>query len=104
MIRVKLRPLDFRTIRLSIYPVTLLTALGWTYRFRRGDYYRGGCPLHRSTHATSRCLSIKGEFWFCHKCRRGGDVIALAAELWRVPLLEAAHDLCDEFSLPKVYL
>lgn len=104
MIRVKLRPIDFRQIRLQIYPITLLMAAGWSYRFRRGDYYRGGCPLHRSSHVTSRCLSIKGEFWYCHKCKRGGDVIELAANLYHVEKLEAAHFLCEEFGLRKVYI
>lgn len=104
MIRVKLRPIDFRQIRLQIYPITLLIAAGWTYRFRRGDYYRGSCPIHRSTHSTSRCLAIKGEYWYCHKCKNGGDVIELAARLYHCSRLEAAHAICDEFSILKVYV
>jgi hypothetical protein len=47
---------------------------------------------------------VKGDGWFCHKCKRGGDVIDLAAALMRLAPVEAAAELCRSLGLAVPYL
>jgi len=51
------------------------SAVGPLTHRANGDW-RGGCPWHGSRSGT--CLSVfdSGRAWYCHSCRRGGDLVA----------------------------
>lgn len=104
MTEVKMRPLDFRIIRMAVRPIDVLLRMGWTPRYHCGSVYRGGCPVHRSTSRSSRSLVCNGGVWYCHKCRAGGDAVRLVALLRGISDLAAAHAICDEHAVTKPYL
>jgi DNA primase len=69
---------------------------GWQPRTRRGEQWRGRCPLHGSTSPTSRCFAVhlgKGVF-HCFRCGAGGNALDLYAAATRQPLYPAAVELC----------
>jgi hypothetical protein len=92
-------PIDFADLRDQVTCHRVLASEGWVATSDRSSTVRGPCPLHRSRSHRSRSLALTGPHWYCHYCKRGGDVIDLWAELHGLPLLEAAHDLAERFSL-----
>jgi hypothetical protein len=45
------------------------------------------CPIHEEVEASCKVYPTSAQGWFCYgeSCRRGGDVVTLAAELARIP-------------------
>jgi len=89
--------IDFRAVRYGVPIREALALLGWRPRVIIGPYWRGGCPVHRSTDRTSRCFSVQTVFglWFCHKCHAGGNVLDLYARVKALDLHAAARELCE---------
>lgn len=98
------RPLDLRLLRDLIRPLQVLAALGWVPKSRERASVRGPCPVHVSRSAGSRSFSVGDTWWRCHSCRAHGDGVALWAAVRRVPVLEAAYQLCREFQIAPPYL
>jgi CHC2 zinc finger len=86
--------LDFEAIKCRITVPHALGLIGWRYREARGDNYRGPCPIHGRPGQPDRSFSVTSTEWYCHKCRKGGDVLLLWAAIHHAGLYTAAVDLC----------
>jgi len=92
-------PIDFAKVKEQLTCKRVLMSEGWQAVSEFRDTVRGPCPLHRSRSKRSRSMALTGPVWYCHYCKRGGDVIDLWAEMRSLTLLEAAHDLVNRFCL-----
>jgi transposase len=98
-------PIDFAQLRQQITMEQLLRELGWWDCLRGSSTQRRGpCPIHGSKDTTSRCFSVnlhKNIFQcFDAACAAKGNVLDLWAQRNRLPLLDAARDLAQRFTLP----
>lgn len=103
-IRIIRRPIDFRRICEQVSARQVLDRIGWVPQWRSAEKARGPCPLHGSSSPRSRSLATDGPGWYCHKCRRCGDSVALYAALGGLDMYGAALELCAEFGLDVPYL
>ena len=88
--------IDFNRLRSEITMERVLTQLNFQPTQRTGNQLHGPCPIHGSTSATSRSLSVSLDSgrYYCHKCGSHGNQLELWAAVNRIPLYEAARDLC----------
>lgn len=66
-----------------------------------GDQLRGPCPIHGSHSPTSRSFSVhlsKNTFR-CFKCGATGNQLDLWVAVSKLPLHEAARDLCQRLGI-----
>lgn len=99
------RPVDFAALKSRVRPIQVLTLHGWQYMIRRGDAYRGPCPLTACASRHPRIFSATAQLWHCHKCGWGGDAVALHQWLAGHPdPLTAALDLCEQLGIDPPYL
>ncbi len=96
--------LDFDTIKREIPLSEVLDMLGWRPVWQRLPQQRGACLLHTSDRPRSRSFAVNGEGWYCHKCKKGGDVITLWMLLNGLEAAPAAISLCKALSRPIYYL
>jgi DNA primase len=63
---------------------------------RSGEQWYGRCPLHASASARGRSFSVNVAVgrYFCHRCRSHGNPLELWAAATKLPLHQAAIDLC----------
>jgi len=90
--------IDFQEVRILVPITRALDALGWQEVCRYVGYQlRGQCPIHGSTNPRSRSFAVHTRLnrWFCHSCKRRGDVIDLWALMNGLSIAEAARELCD---------
>jgi DNA primase len=75
----------------------VLGLLGWQPRTRCGEQWRGGCPLHGSQSATSRCFAVHvgKKVYHCFRCGAAGNALDLYAAVTGQPLYQAARELCQ---------
>jgi DNA primase len=99
-----MRPVDFTKVKELVSIKQVCDLLGWRAVCKEPSAQRGPCPVHRSTDPESRSFAVNSEGWFCHSCKRGGDQIRLYAEVHRLPVLEAAIELCKAFAVDVPYL
>jgi transposase-like protein len=95
--------IDFAAVRVAITIAAVLELLGaGPVQPSRGGQYRGPCPLHGSTAATSRCFSadLDRHIFHCFKCGRSGNVLDLWAQANRQNIYDAALDLCQRLAIP----
>jgi DNA primase len=88
--------IDFRAARAQLGLAEVLGLVGFTPSVRRGEQWRGPCPVHRSRTPASRSFAAhlgKG-VWHCFKCGAGGNVLDLWVVLTRQALHVAVIDLC----------
>jgi len=66
-----------------------------------GDERRGPCPIHGSNSAASRSFSanIRKHTFRCFKCGAGGNQLDLWVAISKLPLHEAARDLCQRLAI-----
>jgi DNA primase len=88
--------IDYRQLRAQAPLTAVLELLGWQPRTRRGEQWRGPCPLHGSRSATSRCFAahVGKQVFHCFGCGAGGNALDLWAAATRQALYAAALDLC----------
>ena len=87
---------DFNVLRTEIAMEQVLNQLGFQPRSRSGNQLHGPCPIHGSTSSGSRTFSVNldsGRYYF-HKCQSHGNQLELWAAVNKLPLYEAAIDLC----------
>lgn len=99
---VTARPaIDFAAVRSALNLADVLDLLGFQPRTRRGAQLRGPCPLHGSTHATSRCFSVNVEQqnFQCFKCGRAGNALDLWTHATGQTPYDAAVDVCHRLNL-----
>ena len=80
----------------------VLGLLGFQPRTTHGAQQRGPCPLHGSSHGTSRCFSVNtsDHIFHCFKCGRSGNPLDLWAQANRQTPYDAAVDLCQRLNIP----
>ncbi len=86
--------IDYPDLKCLISVPHALGLLGWKAVEVHGNRCRGPCPIHGSTSPASRSFSVTTTEWYCHKCKKGGDVLLLWAGVKGLSLYPAALDLC----------
>jgi putative transposase len=94
--------IDFDAVKATVTMAAVLALLGFQPNSTRGAQQRGGCPLHGSSHGTSRCFSahLGKNVFHCFKCGRSGNALDLWALANRLTPYDAAIDLCQRLHLP----
>jgi DNA primase len=89
--------IDFNRLRREITMEQVLEQLSFKPTSRTGNQLHGPCPVHGSSSGESRSLSVNLETgrYYCHKCHSHGNQLELWAAVNRLPLYEAARDLCQ---------
>lgn len=67
----------------------------------KGAHLRGQCPI--CDHPSERAFSVTpkiGRWWCFGRCKSGGDVIELVAQVNQVSHYEATKQLAAHFGLP----
>jgi len=87
---------DFNVLRTEITMEQVLNQLGFQPTSRSGNQLHGPCPVHGSTSSDSRTFSVNLESgrYYCHKCESHGNQLELWAAVNKLPIYEAAIDLC----------
>lgn len=89
--------IDFNQLRNEITMKEVLRQLNFESISRTGAQLRGPCPIHGSTSPQSRSFSVnlsEGRY-YCHKCHSKGNQLELWAAVHKMPIYEAAVDLCQ---------
>lgn len=60
------------------------------------------CPLHGGENPTSFSVSKDGQVFFCFSCGRGGDVVSLVKELYRLDFKDALKYLAQKAGIAEV--
>ena len=91
--------LDFSRLNSLLRASAVLDRLALPATVVYGLTWRGKCPFHASGNPKSRSLHVDlgRNVWFCHKCRRGGNLIGLWADVRAVTMYAAAHQIAAEF-------
>lgn len=93
--------IDFAELRNSIRIADVLRLAGFEAADTLGDQLRGPCPIHDSSSPTSRSFSVnvsKNTFR-CFKCGASGNQLDLWVAISKLPLHEAARDLCERLGM-----
>jgi DNA primase len=87
---------DFDRVRREIPMEQVLHLLGFEPSSRSGVQWYGRYPLHESRSGRHRCFSVNVALgrYFCHGCRSHGNQLELWAAATKLPLHQAALDLC----------
>jgi DNA primase len=84
----------------------VLRLIGYRAVEPQGDEFRGPCPIHDSTSAGSQSFAanINKNAFHCFKCGAKGNQIDLWAAVSKLPLFDAARDLCEKagIDVPEV--
>jgi len=74
----------------------VLNLLGFQPLQRSGVQWYGSCPLHEPTSRRRRSCSVNLTLgrYFCHRCHSHGNQLELWAAVTRLPLHQAAIELC----------
>jgi DNA primase len=89
--------IDFHKLRTKITMEQVLTLIAFEPTCRAGSQWHGPCPIHRSQSTSSRSLSVNlstGRY-YCHKCHSHGNQLEFWAAIKRLPIYDAAIDLCQ---------
>ena len=89
-------PIDFALARAQLRLADVLPLAGFTPSTRRGQQWRGPCPVHRSRRSASRSFAahLGKDLWHCFACGAGGNALDLWVALTDQPLHAAVLDLC----------
>jgi DNA primase len=87
---------DFDRIRTEIKMEQVLDLLGFQPSSRSGAQWYGSCPLHERGLRRRRSFSVNVAIgrYCCHRCHSCGNQLELWAAATRLPLRQAAIDLC----------
>jgi DNA primase len=89
--------IDYDRVRTEITMEHVLDLLGFQSSNRSGVQWYGSCPLHESTPGRRRrsfSANVAIGRYFCHGCRSHGNQLELWAAATKLPLHQAAIDLC----------
>ena len=91
--------IDFKRLNLELPALEVLRLLRLECYAVTGGYWRGRCPFHPPSPRRSRSFQVSRErrLYYCHNCKRVGDLIDLAAHVWQVTMWTAAKRLADQF-------
>ena len=88
---------DFDRVRTEITMEQVLSLLGFRPSTRSGVQWYGSCPLHESGPGHRRrsfSVNVVTGRYCCHRCGSRGNQLELWAAAARLPLHQAAVDLC----------
>ena len=93
--------IDFREVRALIAISQVLDLGGFEVVARSGDQVRGPCPIHGSTTPRSRSFSanLRKNTFRCFGCGAAENQLDLWVAISRLPLINAAEDLCSRLSI-----
>jgi DNA primase len=88
--------IDFDRLRTEITMEQVLGLLGFQPSNRSGVQWHGRCPLHEFKLGQRCSFSVNVAIgrYFCHRCRSHGNQLELWAAATRLPLHQAAIELC----------
>jgi len=88
--------IDYRALRSQVGIADMLWLCTFQAVETAGDQVRGPCPIHGSTSPTSRSFSanLRKNNFRCFKCGASGNQLDLWMAITKLPLHEAARDLC----------
>lgn len=99
--------IDFTLLRQELNLAQVLDVLGFTPTVRRGPQVRGPCPVHGSesphsttSHSRSFAAHLEKNCWHCFRCGAGGNALDLYLAVTRLPVYEAALELCARLHVP----
>jgi len=99
--------IDYARLRAEVRIEQVLALLDFHATETAGDEVRGPCPIHGSTSSTSRsfALNIRKQTYRCFKCGAGGNQLDLWVAVSKLPLHEAARDLCSRLAIkvPEIH-
>lgn len=89
--------IDYRALRRQLRLGQVLELLDFVPATRQGPQVRGPCPVHGSQTPRSRSFAahLERQCWHCFRCGAGGNALDLWVALTRLPVYEAALDLCQ---------
>jgi DNA primase len=98
--------IDYRRARAELRLFDVLQLIGYQAHERRGQQWRGPCPLHGSRSASSRVFAahLGKNLFHCFRCGAGGNALDLWAALRRLPLHAAVLDWCERLGRPVPWL
>lgn len=88
--------IDYAALRQQIRIAQVLELVSWVPTAQSGDQQRGPCPVHQSLRVGSRSFSVNTtkNIYQCFACGSKGNQLDLAAEVFELPLYEAAREVC----------
>jgi DNA primase len=94
--------IDYRLLRQQLSLTQVLDLLDFTPTTRHGPQVRGPCPVHgaRTPRSRSFAAHLEKNCWRCFGCGAGGNALDLYAVATKLPLYEAALELCGRLRLP----
>ena len=89
---------DFDRVRAEITMEQVLSLVGFQPLSRSRVQWNGSCPLHESTSGRCRSFSVNVAIgrYYCHRCHSHGNQLELWAAASKMPLHQAAVDLCKQ--------
>lgn len=93
--------IDYAKLRAQIKIEQVLALVEFCGSESHGDETRGPCPIHGSTSQTSRSFSanLRKHTYRCFKCGAGGNQLDLWVAISKLPLHDAARDLCNRLGV-----
>jgi DNA primase len=93
--------IDFARVRQVVSMADVLRLAGYEAAEALGDQLRGPCPIHGSSSSSSRSFSVnlRRQAFRCFKCGAAGNQLDLWMALSKLPLPDAARDLCERLGL-----
>jgi DNA primase len=98
--------IDYAALRQRLRLGQVLELLGLVPRTRCGAQWRGPCPVHGSRTSRSRSFAahLERHCWHCFRCGAHGNVLDLWMATTKLPLYEAARDLCQRLHVDIPWL
>jgi DNA primase len=98
--------IDYGTLRRQLRLGQVLELLDFVPSRRCGPQVRGPCPVHGAHRPQSRSFAahLQWQCWHCFHCQAGGNALDLWVAVTRLPLYEAALDLCRRLHLEVPWL
>jgi DNA primase len=98
--------IDYAALRRRLTLGQVLELLGFVPSARCADQVRCPCPVHGSRTADSRSFAahLQRQCWHCFRCGAHGNALDLWAATSKLPLYEAALDLCQRLHLDVPWL
>jgi DNA primase len=98
--------IDYAALRRRLSLGQVLELLGFVPNTQFGAQVRGPCPVHGSHAPGSRSFAahLQRHCWHCFRCGAHGNALDLWLAVTRLPLYEAALDLCRRLHLEIPWL
>jgi DNA primase len=98
--------IDYAQLRRQVHLGQVLDLLDFVPTQHQENQVRGPCPVHGSHTPRSRSFAahLGRHCWQCFVCGAGGNALDLWAAVTRLPLYQAALDLCRRLHLEVPWL